>query len=189
MKQVFIFLALFLALSFSAAAQGVRETANQTTGVTQANAPKAAPAPNTFAAQYTGGLFGYSKKIKGTLTYDDANQRFVFRDKKNKEIFGFPYKTLLVVEPTSKSVQSTGGAIASNIPLPGAGLLGLIRSKRRYLTLQYNDTDSKVQGTASFRVADNDLLQSAVQSLGEKAEMKQRGDAYYRPRSTQPVLE
>lgn len=188
MKKAAIFLALFLSLATGAAAQGVRDN-RQSNGEPQAQV-KAAPAPQTFEAQYTGGLFGYSKKVKGALTYDDANQRLVFRNKQNKEVFGFPYKTLLVVQPTAQSYRPTGATVASNVPLPGAGLLGLIRSKNRFLTVQFNDQDSNVSGTASFKVANKELLASVIQSLGEKAGMKQRGDAYYRPREeAKTVLE
>ena len=29
-------------------------------------------------AKYEGGMFGYSKKIQGTIKFDDANERLVF---------------------------------------------------------------------------------------------------------------
>jgi hypothetical protein len=151
---------------------------------TQIETPKSSLAPQQFSAQYQGGLFGYTKKVKGTLYFDDANKRLVFRDLQNKEIFGLPYKSLLVVEPTSQAVRPTAATVASAIPVPyGLNIpFGFIRSKSRYLTVQFNDPDSQVQGTTSFKVADKQLLQSVVQSLGQKAELKQRGEAFYRPR-------
>jgi hypothetical protein len=50
------------------------------------------------------------------------------------------------------------------------------------LIVQFNDPDSDAQGTASFKLSDKELLQSVIYSLGEKAELKQRGDSFYRPR-------
>lgn len=186
MKKAAIFLALLTVFAVNAAAQGIRDTARTDS---PQQTPKLPAAPNTFAAQYQGGMFGYAKKIKGTLTYDDANKRFVFRDKENKEIFGFPYKSLIVVYGSSQSARSTGATVASAIPVPGASLLGLIRSKNRFLVLQFDDQDSNVRGNTSFKIANKALLESVVQTLGDKAELKQRGDAYYRPREeTKPVI-
>ncbi len=197
MKKPLIYFAILSALSINVLAQGVREPAKSTTnGNTTANSqntnsltPKPQPAPQTFAAQYQGGLFGYDKKLKGTLTYDDRNKRFVFRDEKGKEIFGLPYKSLMVVYGSSKSVRPTAAKVASAIPSIYAVPFGFIRGKNRFLIIEFNDPDSDVQGTASFKIANKELLQSVIQSLGDKAELKQRGDAFYRPRDTEkPVL-
>ncbi len=189
MKKSAIFLALSILLTISASAQGVRD-ATSANGSTQT--AKAPAAPNSFAAQYQGGMFGYSKKIKGTLTYDDANKRFVFRDQDNKEVFGFPYKSLNVVYGSSQSYRPTGATVASSIPAPyGLNIpFGFIRGKNRFLVVEYNDPDSNVKGTTSFKVANKDLLESVVQTLGDKAELTQRGDAFYRPRSEadKPVI-
>lgn len=195
MKKVFLFSALLTVLSINAAAQGVREPANQpstnqTTGATaNSQQPKPTAAPPSFAARYEGGMFGYSEKVKGTLHFDDVNKRLVFRNKEGKEVLGFPYKSVLVVEPSSRKYRPAGATVASNIPLPGAGLFGLISSKNRYLAIQFSDPDSNVTGGASFKVANKELLRSVIYGLGEKAELKQRGDAFYRPRELpKPVL-
>ena len=185
MKQTALFLALlFCAVTVSA--QGVRDTANAN-GTTQTARQPAAP--NSFAAQYQGGMFGYSKKIKGTLAYDDANKRFVFRDKDNKEILGFPYKSLNVVYGSSQSYRPTAATVASAVPSIYAIPFGFIRGKNRFLVVEFNDPDSNVKGTTSFKVANKALLESVVQTLGDKAELKQRGDAFYRPREeAKPVI-
>lgn len=151
---------------------------------TAATAPvKARPAPATFEAKYEGGLFGFSKKEEGTLKFDDENQRIVFLGKDQKEKFGIPYKALLVVSPQSRAVTSNTGNVVSAIPLPGAGLLGgFIREKRRYMLIQFNDPDADARGTTSFKIENKELLDSVIQTLGQKADLKQRGDAYYRPR-------
>ena len=197
MKRLTIIFAFLLSVSVvQSFAQAVRQLpqtsekstatapqANQETNA-QTQTPKLTPAPQQFPAEYQGGLFGYQKKVKGSLYFDDDNKRLVFRDQQNKEIFGLPYKALLVVEPTSKAVRSSAATVASAIPAPyGLNLpFAFIRSKSRYLTVQFNDPDSQVQGATSFKIADKQLLQSVVQTLGEKAAMKQRGDAFYRPR-------
>lgn len=156
---------------------------------TASNAGK--QAPPTFKAKYEGGLFGYSKKIDGTLNFDDDNERLVFRDKDKKEMFSLTYESLLTVYPNSQSVTSTTGNVVRNLPLPGAGLAGFIKEKRRYIVMQFNDQDADVRGTVSFKIDDKELLDSAIQTIGRKAKMTQRGDSYYRPRqmrtTTNPI--
>ena len=60
---------------------------------------------------------------------------------------------------------------------------GLIKEKKRYLIVQFADRDADVSGTVSFKLDNLKLLESVIQTLGEKAKMMQRGDAYYRPRT------
>ena len=141
------------------------------------------PAPATFEAKYEGGMFGYSEKIDGTLNFDDANQRLVFRGKDNKEKFGIPYESFQVIYPQSQSVTSTGGTVVSHIPVPGAGLASMIKSKRRYLVVQFDDPDVDVKGTTSFKIDEKELLDSAIQTLAQKAKLSQRGDAYFKPKA------
>lgn len=136
----------------------------------------------SFEAKYEGGLFGFADKESGTLKFDDQNERLVFFGKDQKELFGIPYESLLVVSPQSNSVTSTTGNVVSHIPLPGAGLASLIKEKRRYLVLQFNDPDADVRGVVNFKLENKELLDSVVDTLGKKAEMTQRGDSYYRPR-------
>jgi hypothetical protein len=139
--------------------------------------------PPSFAARYEGGMFGYSQKEKGTLKFDDANERLVFYGKDQKEKFYIPYRSMLVVSPQSRSVRSTTGTVISVVPLPGAGLAGLMREKRRYLVINFDDPDAEgAKGVMSFKLDNKELLQSVIQTIGEKAKLTQRGDAYYRPR-------
>ncbi len=140
-------------------------------------------APESVVAKYEGGFFGMSSREEGTLKFDTANNRLVFFGKEGKERFGIPYHSVLMIYPQSKSVQSTGGAVASHIPLPGAALFGLIRDKRRYLVLHFDDPDiENARGVISFKIENKDLLDAVIQTLGEKAKLTQRGDAYYRPK-------
>ena len=152
-----------------------------TASVETKNTPKT-PAPGSFAAKYEGGMFGFDEKQTGTLKFDDANQRLVFFGKNQKELFSVPYKSMLVVSPQSKSVRSTTGTVISAVPLPGAGLAGLMRKKNRYLVINFDDPDVDAHGVTNFKLDNKDLLDSVVNALGEKAELSQRGDAYYRPK-------
>lgn len=146
-------------------------------------APAAAKkAPDSFPAKYEGGMLGFDKKEAGTLKLDNANERLVFFGKEGKETFSIPYAALLAIYPQSQSVTSTTGNVVSHIPVPGAGLAGLIKEKRRYLIVQFDDPDVDVKGTANFLIGDKALLDSVLQTLAERAELTQRGDAYFRPK-------
>jgi len=146
-------------------------------------------APASFEAKYEGGMFGYTEKEAGTLMFDDANNRLVFQGKDRKEKFQIPYKSVLVIYPQSKSVTPTAGTVVSHLPLPGAGLAGLIKEKRRFLVLHFNDPDVEAaQGVLNFKLENKELLDSVLQALATKARLTQRGEAYYRPRSTRREL-
>lgn len=140
------------------------------------------PAPVSFEAKYEGGMFGFSKKEEGSLKFDDVNARFVFFGKDGKEKFGIPYKSMLVIFPQSQSVQSTTGKVISVVPYGGI-LGGFIREKRRYLIISFDDPDVEAKGLVNFRLDDKDLLDSVLFALAEKAELKPRGDAFYRPKN------
>ena len=139
-------------------------------------------APQSFAAKYEGGMFGFSKKEEGTLKFDDTNERIIFFGKDLKEKFAIPYDAMLIIYPQSQSVTSTTGNVIRNLPLPGAILGGLIREKRRYLIVHFQDTDVEARGVVNFKVEDKELLDSVLAALAEKASLTQRGDAYYKPK-------
>lgn len=140
-------------------------------------------APASFAAKYEGGMFGFDDKEEGTLKFDDENERLVFFGKDNKEKFGIPYESMVLVYTSTKSVRSAAGTVISVIPLPGAGLAGLAREKRRYLVIQFSDPQVEVRGAANFKLENTELREKVIQALGEKAQLTQRGDAFYRPRN------
>ena len=141
------------------------------------------PAPTSFAAKYEGGLFGFTDKVVGTLRFDDVNERIVFIGKDEKEMFAIPYGSLLIVSPQTTSVTSAPGTVVSNVPLPGAGIAGqLMKEKKQYLLLQFDDPDVEAKGTVSFKIEGKELLDSVVHTLGRKARLSPRGDSYYRPR-------
>ena len=57
-----------------------------------------------------------------------------------------------------------------------------IKEKRRYLIIQYSDADADVRGVTSFKLENKELLDSVIKTLGEKAELRKRGDSYIRSR-------
>ena len=137
----------------------------------------------SIVAKYQGGLFGYSEKETGVLKIDDENERLVFFGKDKKEMFGIPYKSLMIVSPEAQVSTATTGKVMSHIPLPGAGLFGLIREKKRYLVVRFDDPDVDVRGVVNFKVDDKESMHRMIQTIGVKAKLTQRGDTVYRPRT------
>ncbi len=174
---------LLVALVAGAAfAQGPRATAKDTTQPGGVTAPKPAPAPQTFKAKYEGGIFGYNKKQTGTLSFDDANNRLVFRNKEQKEVLSIPYSAVVGAYADTKAGRPKAAQVVGAIPLPyGANMLSwLARTKYRYLTLQFNDVDTNARGLTSFKVDSKELLNSVLYTLAEKAELEARGDGFIR---------
>jgi hypothetical protein len=179
------FAAAALALSAAASARAQRPRPADTQAgppAAQTNAPKPRPAPPTVKAKYEGGVVGYLKS-DGTINFDDANSRLVFRDKANKELFSIPYKAVVMAWPDTKSQTSTAGRVVSAVPYGGLPAL-LMKSKSRYLNVRYQDPDTGTEGAASFKIGDKDMLYSVLDTLGDKAALTQRGDAYIRPKQT-----
>jgi hypothetical protein len=148
--------------------------------------PTPPPAPATMKAKYEGGVFGYNKKMDGTLSFDDANQRLVFRDEKQKEILFVPYNAVTGAYGDTHAVQPSAATVASHIPYVGLPA-SLIKTKVRYLAVQYSDPDSKVSGVTSFRLENKDILDSALNSLADKTGMSRRGEVFVKKKdSTNP---
>lgn len=176
MKQIIFFTVLLLGLS--AAAYSQPRPVERSTAQTEKKAVMQA----NYEATYEGGLFGFSSKRNGSLRFDDVNNRLVFFGEDNRELFGIPYESVLVVYPQSKTVTSTAGNVVRNVPLPGAGLAGFIKEKRRYMILNIDDIDADVKGVINFKLKSKESLDSLIDTLGSKAGLQQRGDAYYRPK-------
>ena len=179
MKSIFI--AAALALCFTAAVSAQPRPIDKTPNTA------AKPAPATFEARYEGGIFGNSSKEKGTLKIDDVNERVIFYRSDKTEMFSIPYSALLVIYPDSKEGISKTGNVMSRMPLPGAQLFGLLGKSTKYLVLRYDDQDVEAEGTANFKFDEKDLLLTFLNTLGPKAKMVQRGDAYYRSKK-KPVF-
>lgn len=169
--------ALLMMIAYAALAQRPR-TITQDTAQPSTSMPPPPPAPQTVKAKYEGGVFGYNKKMEGTLSFDDANQRLVFRNEKQKEILFIPYNALTGAYADTHSVRPAAATVAGHIPSIYALPANFIKTKVRYLTLQYNDPDSKVAGVTSFRLENKDILDSVLYALASKSALTKRGDVY-----------
>lgn len=145
-------------------------------------APAPAPAPKTVKAKYEGGVFGYTKTMEGTLTFDDENKRLVFKDKKPPKELHIPYEAITSAFADTQKRQPRAASVAGAVPVIFTLPARFIKTKVRYLTLQYSDPDSKVSGITSFKLANKEILASVLVALAEKAEMSQRGDIYVKKR-------
>src|SRR5215211_2344520 len=143
-----------------------------------AKAPAVKPAPKTVKAKYEGGVFGYTKTMEGTLTFDDDNNRLIFKDKKPPKEISIPYGSITSAFADSRKVQPAAATVASNVPSIYSLPARFIKHKVRYLTLQYSDPDSNVSGITSFKIDDKELLESVLTTLAEKTNMTLRGDVY-----------
>lgn len=179
MKHI-LFGALFLLLAGSAYAQP-RPVDRSTTVPDNA--------PDTFNARYEGGLFGNGSKEKGTLKIDDVNERLVFfRPGEQKPMFEIPYQALVVIYPDSKESVPQSGKVIGALPIPGAGLAGLMSKSTKYANITFDDPDIEAKGAASFRFDSKEDLLVFINKLGAKAKMVQRGDAYYRRKKSADVF-
>jgi hypothetical protein len=169
--------ALVMVLAYAAPGQRPRATNQEPDAA--ARTPPPPPAPQTVNAKYEGGVFGYNKKMNGTLSFDDANQRLVFYNEKHKEILFVPYIAITGAYGDTHSVQPAAATIISHVPLYGIPA-SFIKTKVRDLTLQYEDPDSKVSGVTSFRLENKDILDSVLNTLAGKASLTQRGEVFIR---------
>jgi len=175
MKLVIVLL-LTLAMGAAVYAQRPR-TADP--GPTDASRATPAPAPQTMEAKYEGGVFGHNKTMEGTLSFDDTNERLLFRNDKNREVFFIPYNAVASVFADTQKRRPSAASAGQYIPYIGFPL-GFIKTKVRYLTIQYNDPDTRVSGVTSFRLANKELLDSVVFALANKSGLTGRGDIYVR---------
>jgi hypothetical protein len=144
----------------------------------EAKAPAAKPAPKTVKAKYEGGVFGYRKTMEGTLSFDDQNNRLYFKDKKPPKEISIPYAAITSAFADTKKVQPAAATVASAVPVLYSLPARFIKTKVRYLTIQYCDPDSNVSGITSFKLENKELLESVLATLAEKSNMALRGDVY-----------
>ena len=171
---------LFLTAVMAATVCAQRPRVIDRSTATDASKAAPAPAPQTMKAKYEGGIFGYNKTMEGTLSFDDTNQRLLFR-KDNKDLFFIPYNAVTSAFADTQKRRPTAATVAQNVPYFGWPL-GLIKTKVRYLTIQYSDPDTRVSGVTSFRLDNKDLVDSVVFALANKAGMVPRGEIYVKKR-------
>ena len=148
-----------------------------------AQTPAPRPAPKTVKAKYEGGVFGYTKTMEGTLTLDDENDRLLFKDKKPPKEISIPYAAITSAFLDTQKRRPTAATIASNVPSIYSLPARFIKTKVRYLTLQYNDPDSRVSGVTSFKLDNKEVLESVLAALAEKSNLTLRGDVYVKKRA------
>ena len=181
MKSMYKFLGLGLLLTLLATptlAQRPRTTNDPGKPAQTAN-----PAPQGVTVKYEGGIFGYNKKIDGTLLFDDMNKRLLFRNKAHQEVFSIPYQSIVSAFADTQSKRPTAASIVGGLSiytLPAR----FIKKKFRYLTLQYNDPDTHINGTTSFKMQNKEILTSVLNTLANKAALTQRGEVYVRPKTS-----
>lgn len=167
--------ALALTLVVGAAAQRPRVADPQTN-----NPPPPSAAPQSVQAKYEGGMLGYNK-AEGFISFDDVNRRLVFQDKQRREVFPISYEVMMAIWPDTKSQTSTAGRVIAGAVPYGLGLPALlVKNKTRYMVIQYLDPDTGTTGLTSFKLDSKEVLHSFIHSLGQRAQMLQRGDAYIR---------
>ena len=145
-------------------------------------APAPPPAPKSVKAKYEGGVFGYNKTMEGMLTFDDENERLIFKDKKPPKEIHIPYNAITSAFADTQKRRPAAASVASAVPVIFTLPARFIKTKVRYLTLQYSDPDTKVSGITSFRLENKEILASVLATLAQKAEMTKRGDIYVKKR-------
>jgi hypothetical protein len=176
------FIGIFLStLVLAAAVSAQRPRAVDTSGPTDASKATPAAAPQSMKAKYEGGIFGHNHTIDGTLSFDDTNQRLLFR-KDQKELFFIPYNAVTSAFADTQKRQPSAATVAQHVPFYGWPL-GFIKTKVRYLTLQYSDPDTNASGITSFRLENKDLVDSVLYALANKAGLVPRGDIYIRKKT------
>jgi hypothetical protein len=180
---------IFTLLLIGALLTGAFAQRPRTIETEQTKTPAPKPAPKTVKAKYEGGVFGYTKTMEGTLTFDDENNRLYFKDKKPPKEISIPYEAITSAFADTQKRQPRAATIASHVPLIYALPAHFIKKKVRYLTLQYSDPDSKVNGITSFKLENKELLESVLAALAQKTGMTLRGDVYVKKRDDASKLE
>lgn len=187
MKKLYHILSLSLLsllLAASASAQRPRVTDDSPEPDTTAKPqPTPAPAPKFAKAKYMGGYFGLKQKQEGSISFDDRNERLVFRDKQEREVLSISYDAVMATFADTEERRAMGDG-TKTVVMSTAGVLGLpallFKKKFEYFTIQYKDPDTGVDGTTQFKMKDRQLVSSMAHTLAEKAGLLQRGQIYVR---------
>jgi len=152
--------------------------------------PAPPPPPKVVKAKYMGGFANYRKKQEGMLTFDDRNQRLVFRDKNEKEVISISYDAVMVAFADYETRRLLGQG-ASSVLLAGTGILGapalLFKKKFQYLTIQFEDPETYLKGTTQFKLNSQEVIDSVAYALAQKAGLVQQGAIYTRRRVMEPA--
>jgi TonB family protein len=121
---------------------------------------------------------------EGTLSFDDGNSRLLFRNEEGKEVFHIPYANITQEFADTQSRRPKAASILGSVPMVYVpNPIGFIKTKVRYVTLQFHDEDSHVGGLTSFRVENMQLCESVVFTLAAKAGLVPQGEIFVRPKT------
>ena len=86
-------------------------------------------------------------------------------------------------EAVQPVVQPAAATVISHVPLYGIPA-SFVKTKVRYLTIQYDDPDSKAAGITSFKLENKETLDSVLYAVATKAGLTQRGEIYVRKKES-----
>jgi hypothetical protein len=181
MKSIVLMLLMFVTAS------AVMAQRPRSMDQTPENKPKPAPAPASVKAKYEGGVFGYHKTMEGILSFDDVNRRLLFKDRKTPKEIHIPYDAIVSAFADTQKRRPAAATVVSHIPVLFTLPARFIKTKVRYLTVQYNDQDTRIDGITSFRLQNKEVLASVLAALADKTGMTQRGDIYVKKTNTDPT--
>ena len=152
---------------------------------------QAPPAPpKVVPAKYMGGFANLRQKQEGMLTFDDRNQRLVFRDKNEKEIISISYDAVMVAFADHETRRLMGNGTQS-VVLGAGGILALpsllFKKKFEYLTIQFEDPETYIKGVTQFKLKNKEIIDSMAYALAQRAGLVQQGAIYTRRRVVQPA--
>jgi hypothetical protein len=182
MRRYQVIFAFAFVVACCASAEAQRSRAVTQSQVSPNASPTPQPAPASLKAKYEGGVAAYTKKQTGTLNFDDAGRRLVFKDKYQREYLSLPYKSFSAIWGDTRAVTSNAAKVVGAVPIYGIGLTSLLmpKNKQRYFVLQFDDPDTKINGTTSFKLENKEVLASVLNTLAQKTGMKPRGDGFIR---------
>ena len=145
--------------------------------------------PKVVPAKYMGGFAGYRKKQEGMLTFDDRNQRLVFRDKDEKEVISISYDAVMVAFADHETRKLMGNGTQTAVGMLGPlGLPAmLLKKKFEYLTIQFEDPETYLKGVTQFKLKDQEIIASVAYALAQRAGLVQQGNIYARRRVSEPA--
>ncbi len=168
--------------------EGAQEDGRQKTPKVVAPAPPAPP--KVVPAKYMGGFAGLRKKQEGMLTFDDRNQRLVFRDKNEKEVISISYDAVMVAFADHETRRLMGNGTQS-VVLGVGGILALpsllFKKKFEYLTIQFEDPETYLKGVTQFKLKNKEVIDSMAYALAQRAGLVQQGQIYTRRRVSEPA--
>jgi hypothetical protein len=110
----------------------------------------AAPAPQSVQVKYEGGFFGHNKKQTGTLISTTRAAASSSATKTQKEYISHPLQVIAAAYADTQSRRPTAATVIGSASLYTLPAL-LFKKKYRYLTMQFNDPTTQVQGVTSFQ--------------------------------------